>query len=226
MSKEESRDVGSQIKKIRKEELNLSLTKLAERLNKEGLKIDHTVISRYETNKFPPSTEFIIYMKKVFGIEPDRISNESVIKEVLEVKDIDVEPYITKHHKPIYGNVYCGSAASQWPEGKIVKHIFTDIQDKSAFGLIAKGDSMVPYINPYDILICIDKPELIKNRTAVVVVLKSTDTLEANAKYILHKPEDKKILLYSNNTKYEPIEYRESEILKVYKVVQIIRNVK
>jgi phage repressor protein C with HTH and peptisase S24 domain len=53
-----------------------------------------------------------------------------------------------------------------------------------AFGLIAKGDSMAPYINPYDVLICVDKPDMIKDRTAVVCVFKSVDTIEANAKLI------------------------------------------
>lgn len=130
---------------------------------------------------------------------------------------------------PIYGNVWCGSPAPQWDVGE-VKH-YIELPDlmkyKYSFGVIAKGDSMIPYINPNDYLICVDKQELIKDGKAVIVVFKGThDNNEVNAKLIKIDRERSLVTLYSVNTKHHPQVYNEEEILKIYKLIRIIREVK
>lgn len=130
---------------------------------------------------------------------------------------------------PIYGNVWCGAPAPQWDVGDVRQYI--DLPDmakyKYSFGVIAKGDSMTPYINPGDYLICVDKNELIKDGKAVIVVFKGThDNNEVNAKLIKLDRERSLITLYSINTKHSPQVYNEDEILKIYKLIKIIRDVK
>lgn len=130
---------------------------------------------------------------------------------------------------PVYGNVYCGYPAPLWDREYIKSFInLPDLNKfKYAFALIAQGDSMTPYINPKDYLICIDNPELIKDGKAVVIVFKGTvDYTDVNAKLIKFDKNRELITLYSINTKYPPQTYRESEILKIYKVIKIIRDVK
>lgn len=130
---------------------------------------------------------------------------------------------------PVFGSVLCGSPAPLWDKDEIKEYI--DLPDlmkfKYSFGLIAKGDSMAPYINPGDYLICVDKPELIKDGKAVVTVFKGTvDNNEVNAKLITRDVNKGIVTLYSVNTKYPPLNYSENEILKIYKLIKIIRDVK
>jgi phage repressor protein C with HTH and peptisase S24 domain len=100
-------------------------------------------------------------------------------------------------------------------------------QYKSPFVLIAKGESMKPYILPGDKLVCADAPELIKDKSAVVAGFNSLpDSYEANAKLIIRDKKNKMVTLYSINTKFPPVNYRESDINRIYKLVKIIRDVK
>lgn len=86
---------------------------------------------------------------------------------------------------------------------------------------------MTPYINPGDYLICVDKHELIKDGKAVIVVFKGThDNNEVNAKLIKLDKKRSLVTLYSINTKHPPQVYNEDEILHVYKLIRIIREVK
>ncbi len=89
----------------------------------------------------------------------------------------------------------------------------------------AAGDSMSPYINKGDTLICADVPfDSIKDRTAVVAAFKApAEMYEANAKLMVRDKEH--LILYSVNTKYEPIRVSLSSVIKVYKLVKIIRDV-
>lgn len=220
-----SSTIASRISQLRKE-LNLNKTQFGASISSKERTYGHSVISRYESGGYEPKYDFYEAVERVHGYRKEWISTGELPKKTDDVvEDLNVK-YLSRYEKPIYAHVFCGTPASQWSQLEVKSHIITSIKDKSAFGLIADGDSMMPYINPGDIIVCVDKPELIKNRTAVVVVLKSTDEVVCNAKYILLQPEHKSVLLYSNNTKYEPVVYRESEILKIYKVVQIIRNVK
>lgn len=129
---------------------------------------------------------------------------------------------------PVLGYADCGSPSSSWLDnaGRVV-----DMSDAAVlvnpFMLIAKGDSMRPYINPGDKLLCSEHTEKIKDNTAVVAVFKSPpDTFEANAKLIGWDRRNKLITLYSINTKYPPTNHNENEFIKIYKVNRIIRDVK
>lgn len=128
---------------------------------------------------------------------------------------------------PVFGEVICGSPVELW-DGNIHYIDMPDIpKSKSLFGLVARGDSMAPYINPRDILICSDNPSQIKNGRAVIAVFKGTiDYQECNAKLVQFDEKKKIITLYSVNTKYPPRSYSEDEIFKLYKVNYILREVK
>ena len=129
---------------------------------------------------------------------------------------------------PVLGYADCGSPSVNWLDNAVK---VMDIAEASVlvnpFTLIAKGDSMRPYINPGDKLVCSEHTEKIKDNTAVIAVFKSTpDTFEANAKLISWDRRNKLITLYSINTKYPPTNHHENEFIKIYKVNRIIRDVK
>lgn len=129
---------------------------------------------------------------------------------------------------PVLGFADCGLPTAQWLD---VAEKYIDLPDvkqyKTPFILVAKGESMAPYILPGDKLVCADAPELIKDKSAVVAGFNTLpDTYEANAKLIMRDKKNKVITFYSINTKYPPVNYREEDINKIYKLVKIIRDVR
>jgi SOS-response transcriptional repressor LexA len=129
---------------------------------------------------------------------------------------------------PVLGFADCGLPTAQWLDVAEKYFDVTDVkQYKTPFILIAKGESMSPYILPGDKLICADAPELIRDKSAVVAGFNTLpDTYEANAKLIMRDKKNKVITFYSINTKYPPVNYREEDINKIYKLVKIIRDVR
>jgi len=128
---------------------------------------------------------------------------------------------------PILGYAECGQPIPQTidPGTKSIE-IANISQLNTPFILIAKGDSMKPYINPGDKLLAADMPSLIKPMRAVIVAFKTgAEQYEANAKLIKFDKSGK-IILYSINTKHPPTVYDENEIYKIYKLIMIIRDVK
>ncbi len=133
----------------------------------------------------------------------------------------------------IIGEVQCGIPIQTQMIADDVKQM--DMFDVSGYDrpfiVIAKGDSMSPYINHGDLLLCAeDSGKAIKNGKAVVVNYKSEpENYTANAKLIKlnnKKNLDDGIVLYSVNTKYQPSNHNKTEIFKIYPVMRIIREVR
>jgi SOS-response transcriptional repressor LexA len=168
------------------------------------------------------------YLNKVsdyFSVSVDYLlgRTENLTKSFREIDTTKIKSV------PVFGAVQCGSPAYSWDSSEVRKYI--DLPDmakfKDAFGVIAKGDSMKPFINPGDYLLCADLPELIKDGRAVISVFVGTvDNQEINAKLVKEDKNNNIITLYSINTKYPPQNYHKSEIFKLYKLIKIIRDVK
>lgn len=212
--------IQTRLKELR-EALGLNKNQLAVKLG-----IDNGNLSRYESGKVKPNSEF--YERLVQKFENVNLSWLISGEGEMFIQKPSASEKNKMRRIPLYSYVYCGSPASQWDTDKVKEYMQLPSLSKygEAFGLIAKGDSMAPYINPYDVLVCVDKPDMIKDRTAVVCVFKSVDTIEANAKLIKRNKKEGTVMLYSINTKYEPEVFDEDQILKIYKVVRIIRDVK
>lgn len=129
---------------------------------------------------------------------------------------------------PILAEVECGIPVyNQISQENIKMAELTDISHyNNPFIVIARGDSMKPYINPGDFLLCVDEPLRIKDGSAVVTNFRTIpETYSSNAKLIKFLKNDS-IMLYSINTKFPPTVHKKSEIYKIYKVIRIIREVK
>jgi phage repressor protein C with HTH and peptisase S24 domain len=129
---------------------------------------------------------------------------------------------------PVLAEVDCGTPVYTQINNDTVKYIeITDINYYvNPFVVIARGDSMRPYINPGDLLVCSDEPQKIKDGRAVIVNLKTIpEHYSSNAKLIRFL-DDESVLLYSINTKHPPMIVKKSDIFRIYKVVRIIREVK
>lgn len=129
---------------------------------------------------------------------------------------------------PIIAQVDCGVPIYNQMMNEGIKYVdmFETSGLANPFIVIARGDSMVPYINNGDMLLCTNEPEKIKNGKAVIAIYRTVpDTYAANAKLVKFM-EDESIMLYSVNTKYSPTTHLKTEIFKLYKVVRIIREVR
>lgn len=190
------------------------------------MKFNKDKFNGYLYNKAKWDVELLSNISTYFNTSIDYLAGR--IDSISAVSDKEIN-YDKIRSVPVFGSVYCGMPAPQWDLSE-VKH-YIDLPDlskyKYSFGLIAKGDSMSPYINPGDFLVCVDKAELIKDGKAVVVVFKGTiDNNEVNAKLLRIDKRRSLVTLYSVNTKYPPVTYNEEEILKIYKLIKIIREVK
>jgi phage repressor protein C with HTH and peptisase S24 domain len=129
---------------------------------------------------------------------------------------------------PVLAEVDCGTPVYTQINNDTVKYIeITDINYYvNPFAVIARGDSMRPYINPGDMLVCSDEPHKIKDGRAVIVNMKTIpEHYLSNAKLIRFLDDDS-VLLYSVTTKHPPMIVKKSDIYRIYKVVRIIREVK
>lgn len=129
---------------------------------------------------------------------------------------------------PVLAEVECGVPVVTQFNNEDIKYIeLTDVNHyTNPFIAIARGDSMKPYINPGDYLLCIDDASKIKDGRAVVVNFKSLpESYMSNAKLIRFLDDDR-IMLYSVNTKFPPTIHRKNDIYKIFKVVRIIREVR
>lgn len=191
----------------------------------KDLEIDDSTYSRSIRTDNTWKSAHLIKIADYFKVSLDWLmKGENFAKEVhKELKEINTKVKAV----PILGIVDCGKPATTWLEysSKIVE--LTEAANlHNPFILIAKGDSMRPYINPGDRLLCADMPDRVKNGTAVVVSFYSPpDTYEANAKLIKFE-KDGMLTLYSVNTAFAPTLHKDMEIQKIFKLVRIIRDVK
>jgi repressor LexA len=188
-------------------------------------KIPHSSFSQILKGEAQFKLEQVINLAKYFNIDIKYlIYGEGESLNVI----FDKPNYNIKTNAiPIVGTVGCGQSLKSWEQ---YGDKFLDLPDtghlNNPFILIAKGDSMRPYINPNDKLLCADQPELIKNGRAVITCFKTEpETADANAKLIKYLKNDM-VMLYSINTKYDPAIYYKDDIQYIYKLIRIIRDVR
>ena len=115
------------------------------------------------------------------------------------------EPERETTHIPVLGIVPCGVPIEAIED--IVEWIeVVPSMVKDHFGLIAKGDSMYPYIMNKDILIVKHTPEVSSGKIAIVKV----NGDEAVCKKLIYS--DSGITLMSFNVNYDPMTYTKEQI--------------
>lgn len=171
---------------------------------------------------FKVSLEWLIRGDPTGGIKETRtFTRESLDTYTQKVLDKKLR------RVPVLGYAECGQSIPQTIEPGTKYIELANIPHlTSPFILVAKGDSMKPYINPGDKLLAADMPSLIKPMRAVLVAFKTgAEQYEANAKLIKFDKSGR-IILYSVNTIYPPTVHEENEIYRIYKLIMIIREVK
>jgi len=210
--------------KIRKLRGDLTLKEFAVLLN-----TTHQNIQRYEHGT-KPMPEFFAIVRKKLGVNANWFfdDNEEMF-EAEQPKEL-IEKY-GKHFKrvPEIALADCGLPATQWEHNEKNFIIVDGLKSyKYIFAVKAAGDSMKPYIEKNDHVVCAEIPfDNIKDYTAVLLLYKSSPgTTEASVKLFYRDKADKDIIMiYSINTKYPPVQVKLDRVQKIYKVVKIIRDV-
>ena len=143
-----------------------------------------------------------------------------------EKPDLKVSSSSRSIRVPIVATVNCGIAYKSW-ERQTGDYLEVDnaAQYFNPFIVIARSESMVPIIAPGDKILCVDMPEMVKDKKIVVVSYKTEpESCEGNVKVI--KKLGVNYLLYSINKDYPPIIVNKNKIYGIYPVVRIIRDIK
>jgi transcriptional regulator with XRE-family HTH domain len=193
---------------------------------------DRTNLNRYESNKQTPGIKFFEKLQRNLGININWFFDDTAELYETETPGEIIEKYGNEIQRlPVLGYADCGLPTSQWPELETDFIIVDNIRRgyREVFALKAEGDSMTPYINAGDHLICAAASlKNIKDYHAVIILYKSSPgTAESNAKLFYRDPEDNgAIIIYSINTKYPPKKVYLNDIEKMFKLIKIIREVK
>lgn len=111
---------------------------------------------------------------------------------------------------PLLGEIACGKPL--WANEERESYVQAGVNIKADFCLIARGDSMIgARINDGDIVFCRSQSTVENGDVAVVIVGD-----EATLKRVYFYPEKKKLVLQSENPKYEPFVYVGEELADVH----------
>ncbi len=203
---------------------SISQTEFAERIGDK-----QPNIQRYE-NGVQPKAEFFLNLRSKLGVNLNWF-----IDDKAEMYEIDQPAEIVERYGKNFRRVSelamadCGLPAAQWENNEKNFIIVDGLKHyKFVFAVKAVGDSMKPYIEKNDHVVCAEIPfENIKDHTAILIHYKSgPGTTEASVKlFQRQKNNNDAITIYSVNTKYHPEEVPLSRVHKIYKVVKIIRDV-
>lgn len=187
-----------------------------------GIKLD--TLFNYLKNRAKWDSNVVNDISKYFNVPVDYLYGNP-IGNVSAPKGSDKKA----RRVAVLGKVECGIPISaQISSSYDLDHLLIDnvSRYKDPFVLIAEGESMMPFINPKDYLLCIDDSSKIKDKSTVVVSFKTEpENYEANAK-LYYDLNDSTVMLYSMNPKFPPTVHKKRDIAYVYKVIKIIRDVK
>ena len=192
--------IGDRIKERRKE-LNLSQRELAERMGYSN----HSTVVRVEAGQVDLPQSRIVKFAYIMGWETDNNTNNA-----------DHEMYgilpITIKSIPFLGEISCGEPIFASEDRQ--SYVASGVNVKADFCLKAKGDSMIN-ARIYDgDIVFIQKCDMVENGTIAAVVIGD----DALLKRVFYYPEQGKLLLVAENTKYPPLVY-EGEELNTVKIL-------
>ncbi len=100
----------------------------------------------------------------------------------------------------------------------VERHIVVeDLKDPTAFALVVKGDSMSPRIEHGDVVVVSPKRE-VRNGDICVIRVDDEDTIKRI------RLEDGYVQLVPLNTSYEPMVVKKKDVVFIWKVVRVIKN--
>jgi repressor LexA len=198
-----------------REEMEEKLGKLLEEKGRgaasqlaEYLEVPRNYITRWvKDEKYNFPYEYVNEIAKFFNVAPSYFLEED-----------DKIPLT--HYLPVIGEASCGVPTNHFYYQDYDKiPVPAELYREGRYAVKAVGDSMLPRINPGDIVIC-DVNMHIDNGNIVNYTLNG----ESGIKKLITDENNKPIMLMPLNDKYPPIPIKESDNLRMAKCFKVISS--
>lgn len=183
-------------------------------------------LQRWEKGLQVPDSNYLLRLSKHTGVKPEwLLTGEGEMYPVLQHhgKIIPFNQEISSYRVklfdiPLLSSVPAGKTAAMFHPDHIERFITVDnIKDSNAFALIVKGKSMSPKIEDGDIVVVSPHQE-VRNGDICVIRVNDEDVLKKV------KIDEQYVHLIPLNTNFEPVTVRKRDIMFIWKVVKVIKN--
>lgn len=195
---------------------------------KLAVKIDVAArtLQRWEKGEQVPDSNYLVRLAKQTGVRPEwLLTGEGEMYPSLppRTKIIPLhKDYLSRNVQlvdiPLLSSVPAGRSSAMFRPDHIERYVTVDdIKDRDAFALVVKGKSMSPRIEDGDIVVVSPQQEVRSGDICVVRV---------NDEDVLKKVniDENYVHLIPLNVDFEPVTVRKRDVMFVWKVVKVIKN--
>ena len=199
----------------------LDQAKLAAKLD-----IATRTLQRWEQDEQVPDSHYLMRLAKSTGVSPHwLLTGEGHQYAKTYTPESKVLPLPVNQYKklklvslPLLSSVPGGAPKFSFHPDYVEKYITVDdVNDPNAFALEVKGNSMAPRIEDGDIIVVSPKHEG-KSGDICVVRVNEEDTVKRV------KIENEFVQLIPLNPEYEPMVIRKRDVVFIWRVVKVIKN--
>ena len=198
----------------------LDQAKLAAKLD-----IATRTLQRWEQDEQVPDSHYLMRLAKATGVAPHWLLTGDGQQYAKTYAEPNVLPLPVNQYKklklvslPLLSSVPGGAPKFIFHPDYVEKYITVDdVNDPNAFALEVKGNSMAPRIEDGDIIVVSPKLEG-KSGDICVVRVNDEDTVKRV------KMENDFVQLIPLNPEYEPMVIRKRDVVFVWRVVKVIKN--
>lgn len=192
------------------------------------LKVDVAVrtLQRWEKGLQVPDSNYLVRLAKSTGVRPEWLLTGEGDMHHSANSHTNIIPFNTEAslrrvnlvHVPLLSSVPAGKTAAMFHPEHVDRYITVDnLKDQNAFALTVKGKSMSPKIEDGDIVVVSPQQE-VRNGDICVVRVNDEDVLKKI------KIDELYVHLIPLNTSFEPLTVRKRDIMFIWKVVRVIKN--
>ncbi len=189
------------------------------------LDIATRTVQRWEKGEQVPDSNYLMRIAKYSGVSPHWLltgDGEMFPKPEEEGKVLQLPT--SRYRKvelmslPLLSSVPGGAPSMIFHPDYVEKYISVDdVNDSQAFALEVKGNSMAPRIEDGDIIVVSPKMEA-RSGDICVVRVNEEDTVKRV------KIEEQTIYLLPLNPEYEPMAVRKRDVMFIWRVIKVIKN--
>jgi len=196
--------------------------------NRLAAKIDvaSRTLQRWEKGEQVPDSNYLLRLAKHTGVRAEwLLTGEGEMRSSLHIPTnvipLHKESILRKVHLiniPLLSSIPAGKTATLFHPEHVERYVTVDnINDKSAFALVVKGKSMSPKIENGDIVVISPQQE-VRSGDICVVRVNDEDVLKKV------KFDNQYIHLIPLNSSFEPVTVRKRDVMFIWKVVRVIKN--
>jgi repressor LexA len=193
-----------------------------------ALKIDVATrtLQRWEKGEQVPDSNYLMRLAKQTGVRPEwLLTGEGELyppvnspSNIIPLNHDKSFRRVTLVDIPVLSSVPAGKAAALFHPEHVERYVTVDnLKDRSAFALVVKGNSMSPRIEDGDLVVVSPQQEV---HTGDICVVRVND--EDVLKKV--KIDDQYVHLIPLNTSFEPMTVRKRDVMLIWKVIRVIKN--